>query len=137
MYLLDTNIFSELRKPNPDSGVRRWLTSVANDDIFLSVLVLGELRHGLALKRRKDPTAAAKLAAWIDQVETLHRARILRIDRRVARLWAELGIPDPVPPIDGLLAATALRHNLTLVTRNTRDVARTGARVLNPFDQQL
>lgn len=137
MYLLDTNVFSELRKPNPDAGVRRWLASVANEHLFLSVLVLGELRHGLALKRRKDPTAAAKLAAWIEQVETLHRARILRIDRRVARLWAELGIPDPIPPIDGLLAATALRHDLTLVTRNTRDVARTGARVLNPFDRQL
>lgn len=137
MYLLDTNVFSELRKPNPDAGVRRWLASVANEHLFLSVLVLGELRHGLALKRRKDPTAAAKLAAWIEQVETLHRARILRIDRRVARLWAELGIPDPIPPIDGLLAATALRHDLPLVTRNTRDVARTGARVLNPFDRQL
>ena len=134
MYLLDTNIFSELRKPVPDDGVRRWFESVESDQLFLSVLVLGELRHGLALKRRKDPAAAAKLAAWIDQVETLHRTRILRIDRRVARLWAELGVPDPVPPIDGLLAATALRHDLTVVTRNTRDIARTGARVLNPFD---
>lgn len=134
MYLLDTNIFSELRKPEPNGGVRRWIDAVDNDQLFLSVLVLGELRHGLALKRRKDPTAAAKLAAWIDRVETLHRDRILRIDRRVARLWAELGIPDPVPPIDGLLAATALLHDLTLVTRNTRDVERTGARVLNPFD---
>lgn len=135
MYLLDTNIFSELRKPTPDDGVRRWFEAVESDLLFLSVLVLGELRHGLALKRRKDPAAAAKLAAWIDQIETLHRARILRVDRRVARLWAELGVPDPVPPIDGLLAATALLHDLTLVTRNTRDVARTGARVLNPFER--
>lgn len=134
MYLLDTNIFSELRKPSPDAGVRRWFGSVESDQLFLSVVVLGELRHGLALKRRKDPSAAAKLAAWIDQVETQHRARILRIDRRVVRLWAELGIPDPVPPIDGLLAATALLHDLTLVTRDTRDVMRTGARVLNPFE---
>jgi predicted nucleic acid-binding protein len=135
MFLLDTNIFSELRKPDPDHGVRRWFGSVENAHLFLSVLVLGELRHGLALKRRKDPLAAAQLSAWIDQVETLHGARILRIDRRVARLWAELGVPDPVPPIDGLLAATALLHDLTLVTRNTRDVARTGARVLNPFER--
>lgn len=134
MFLLDTNIFSELRKPVPNEGVRRWIAEVEDDQLFLSVLVLGELRHGLALKRRKDPPAAAKLAAWVDQVETLHRSRILRIDRRVARLWAELGVPDPVPPIEGLLAATALLHDLTLVTRNTRDVARTGARVLNPFE---
>ena len=135
MYLLDTNIFSELRKPIPDEGVRKWFEAVESDHLFLSVLVLGELRHGLALKRRKDTSAAAKLAAWIDQLETLYRARILRIDRRVARRWAELGVPDPVPPIDGLLAATALLHDLTLVTRNTRDVARTGARVLNPFER--
>jgi len=135
MYLLDINIFSELRKPLPDDRVLRWFASVESEHLFLSVLVLGELRHGLALKRRKDPSAAAKLAAWIDQIETAHRARILRIDRRVARLWAELGVPDPVPPIDGLLAATALLHDLTLVTRNTRDVARTGARVLNPFER--
>ncbi|MEY4508819.1 MAG: hypothetical protein RLZZ450_941 [Pseudomonadota bacterium] len=135
MYLVDTNIFSELRKPAPDKGVQRWFEAAESDQLFLSVLVLGELRHGLALKRRRDPSAAAKLAAWVDQVETLHKARILRVDRRVARLWAELGVPDPVPPIDGLLAATALLYDLTLVTRNTRDVARTGARVLNPFEQ--
>ena len=135
MYLLDTNIFSELRKLAPDEGVRDWFATVQSEQLFLSVVVLGELRHGLALKRRTDPSAAAKLAAWIDQVETLHKARILRVDRRVARLWAELGVPDPVPPIDGLLAATALLHDLTLVTRNTRDVVRTGARVLNPFEK--
>jgi predicted nucleic acid-binding protein len=135
MYLLDTNIFSELRKPVPAEGVRRWFESVESEQLFLSVLVLGELRHGVALKRRRDPASATKLAAWVDQVETLHRARILRVDRRVAKLWAELGVPDPVPPIDGLLAATALLHDLTLVTRNTRDVARTGARVLNPFER--
>lgn len=134
MFLLDTNIFSELRRSTPDPGVKRWLESVESGHLFMSVLVLGELRHGLALKRRKDPSAAARLAAWIDQVETLYRARILRVDRRVVRLWAELGVPDPVPPIDGLLAATALLHDLTLVTRNTGDVLRTGVRLLNPFD---
>jgi toxin FitB len=107
---------------------------VESEQLFLSVLVLGELRHGLALKRHRDPAAATKLAAWIDQVETLYGARILRIDRRVARLWAELGVPDPVPPIDGLLAATALLHDLTLVTRNEKDVLRTGVRVHNPFE---
>jgi toxin FitB len=134
MYLLDTNIFSELRKSSPNQGVQRWFASVESEQLFLSVLVLGELRHGLALKRLRDPAAATKLAAWIDQVETLYGARILRIDRRVARLWAELGVPDPVPPIDGLLAATALLHDLTLVTRNEKDVLRTGVRVHNPFE---
>ncbi len=134
MFLPDTNIFSELRKPNPNAGVMRWFQEVADDQLFLSVLVLGELRHGAALKRRRDPASGAHLVAWIDRVEALYRARILRIDRRVARIWAELGVPDPIPPIDALLAATAICHDLTLVTRNTRDVARSGARVLNPFE---
>jgi toxin FitB len=134
MFLPDTNIFSELRKPRPNPGVLRWFASVADEQLFLSVLVLGELRHGAALKRRRDAAATAQLVAWIDRVESLCRSRILRVDRRVARVWAELGAPDPIPPIGGLLAATALCHDLTLVTRNTRDVARTKARVLNPFE---
>lgn len=82
-----------------------------------------------------NPTAAAHLVAWIDKLEALYKSRILRVDRRVTRVWAELGVPDPIPPIAGLLAATTLYHGLTLVTRNTRDVARTGARCLNPFER--
>jgi predicted nucleic acid-binding protein len=134
MFLPDTNIFSELRKPQPNAGVMRWFDAVAEDALYLSVLVLGELRHGAALKRRRDAASGANLVAWIDRVEALYRSRILRVDRRVVRVWAELGVPDPVPPIDGLLAATAISHDLTLVTRNTHDVARTGARILNPFE---
>jgi toxin FitB len=134
MFLPDTNIFSELRKPQPNAGLVRWFEAVADEQLFLSVLVLGELRRGAALKRRRDPSSGAQLIAWVDRVEALHRSRILRIDRRIARVWAELGVPDALPPIDGLLAATAITHDLTLVTRNTRDVARSGARILNPFE---
>ena len=134
-YLLDTNVVSELRKgrrANP--AVLRWFTAVADEDLRLSVLVVGELRQGVEGVRRRDPTSARRLDQWLKKLVQEFEDRILVVDRDTAELWGKLNVPDPLPAIDGLLAATALTHDLTLVTRNGRDVTSTGVRIVNPFD---
>ena len=133
-FMLDTNVLSELRKPSPNVRVVEWLKETPEEALFLSALVIGELRQGVARKRRKDPSSALHLGRWLDRLVERYASRILAVDLRVAELWAELGVPDPLPLFDGLLVATALAHDLTLVTRNVRDVARTGVSLLNPFD---
>jgi predicted nucleic acid-binding protein len=135
-FLLDTNVVSEVRKgARADRRVVRWLDSVDDDELCLSVLVLGELRQGVERLRRRDAASAQRLDRWLDGLAGRYAGRILPIDEPVAQLWGRLNVPDPLPAVDGLMAATALVHDLTLVTRNTRDVARTGARLLNPFVQ--
>jgi toxin FitB len=114
----------------------RWLEEVDDEDLHLSVLVLGELRQGIERLRGRDPAAAARLDRWFGRLSEGYAGRILPVDERVAQLWGRLNVPDPLPAVDGLLAATALVHELTLVTRNTRDVSRTGARVFNPFEHR-
>lgn len=134
-WLLDTIVLSELRKGERGApGVRRWLVDHADDLHFTSVLVLGELRRGVELKRRRDPEAAAHLDAWVTRLELDFRPRILPINAAVAERWGHLNVPDPVPAVDGLIAATALVHDLVVVTRNVKDIARTGARVHDPFE---
>jgi predicted nucleic acid-binding protein len=134
-YLLDTNVISELRKGRrAHASVLRWFTAVADEELRLSVLVVGELRQGAARVRRRDPTSARRLDRWIATLITDFDDRIRVVDREVAELWGKLNVPDPLPAIDGLLAATALIHDLTLVTRNGRDVASTGVRLANPFE---
>ena len=133
-YLLDTNIVSELRKgPAANGGVSKWLVTVSSDDLWLSVLVVGELRHGIELLRRRGPSAATNLDRWMARLMSTYSNRVLPIDTTVADAWGRIGVPDRVPAIDGLLAATALAGDLTLVTRNTRHLESTGARLLNPF----
>ncbi|MEQ1505470.1 MAG: type II toxin-antitoxin system VapC family toxin [Myxococcota bacterium] len=133
-WLLDTNVVSELRKgPRADPGVVRWSTG-RQDDAWLSVLTVGEIRRGIESKRRVDELAARRLDAWLDGLLGAFSARILPVDVRVAEVWGRLNVPDPRPAMDTLIAATALVHGLTLVTRNVRDVVGTGVRVLNPFD---
>ena len=134
-YLLDTNVISELRKGQRASPpVLRWFAAVADEDLRLSVLVVGELRQGAERVRRRDPTSARRLDRWIKTLVQDFAGRILIVDRAVAELWGQLNVPDPLPAIDGLLAATALTHDLTFVTRNGSDVARTGVRIVNPFE---
>ena len=134
-YLLDTNVLSELRKgKRANPRVVAWFEGVADKEVFISVLVLGELRQGVERVRRRDPAAAARLERWLDALATGYADRALPVDDRIADLWGRLSVPDPLPAVDGLLAATALVHNLTLVTRNVRDVEATGAEVFNPFD---
>lgn len=133
-YLLDTNVLSELRKKRCNKGVRRWFESVDDDDLYLSVVVVGEIRRGVELIGRRDPAGAQSLDRWLNGLRRSYAERILAIDLEVAELWGRLSLEEPLAPIDGLLAATALHHRLTLVTRNVVDVARSGADVLNPFE---
>jgi predicted nucleic acid-binding protein len=133
-YLIDTNIISEVRKgARCDPHVSAWYASIADDDLFLSTLVLGEIRKGVELVRPRDAGKAASLESWLRQVEAAFGGRVLGIDNTVSDQWGRISAIRPVPVIDGLLAATALTNGLTLVTRNDRDVAGLGARVLNPF----
>jgi toxin FitB len=133
-YLLDTNVVSELRKggrANP--GVVSWFADVAEEEIFLSVLTIGEIRRGVESVRRRDPDSAAALDSWLARLSDAHRDRIVPVDRRIAEEWGRMNVPDPLSVVDGLLAATASILGLTLVTRNTADVQGTGVELLDPF----
>jgi predicted nucleic acid-binding protein len=132
-YLLDTNVISETRKSRADSGVIAFLSAAETAGLFLSVLTLGELRKGVAAKYRSDPGAADQLGAWVDGIETIFADRVLPIDAAIARRWGELSANRSVPVIDTLIAATAISHGLTLVTRNVRDVESTGVPLVNPW----
>jgi predicted nucleic acid-binding protein len=134
-YLLDTNFISETRKPRPDPGVLAFLKSNDPDSAFISVLTLGELRKGVAAKRLRDPDAAARLAAWVDGLELSFADRILGIDTAAARLWGEWSVERPRPVVDTLLAATAVLNDLTLVTRNPRDVRGIPVKFLDPWTE--
>ncbi|MFL6263832.1 MAG: type II toxin-antitoxin system VapC family toxin [Thermoanaerobaculia bacterium] len=133
-YLVDTNVISELRKGrrcNP--GVASWFAGVSSGDIYLSVLTLGEIRKGIENIRRRDKPAAEVLEAWFQELGDSLADRILPVDQAIAEQWGRFNVPDPLPVLDSLLAATALVHGLTLVTRNLKDVERTGVDCLNPF----
>lgn len=134
-FLLDTNILSELRKRDRcHPGVSRWYGGLAEKDIFLSVLTVGEIRRGIESVRRRDPQAGRSLDDWLGLLASAHADRILPVSAEIAEEWGRLNVPDPLPVVDGLLAATARVHSLTLVTRNVADVSRTGASLLNPFE---
>jgi toxin FitB len=133
-FLLDTNVISEIRKRDrAHPNVIHWVKRAPAEDIGTSVLVLAEIRHGIELRRRRDPVQAGSLDRWFLQMRIGLGARVLPVDESVAEAWALMGIPDPLPLIDGLLAATAKVHGLTLVTRNVADIAATGVPLLNPF----
>lgn len=135
-FLVDTNIISEIRRgARANAGVTRWWSSIGDEDVYLSVLVLGELRQGVERLRARDPASAERLDRWLQQLGESYHEHVLAVDEPVAELWGRLNVPNPLPAVDGLLAATALVHDLTLVTRNTRDVARTGVHLLNPFSR--
>jgi len=132
-WLVDTNVLSELRKGDrANAGIRAWFDAARETELFTSVLVLGEVRRGIESIRRRDVASALALEQWLARLTTGFADRVLPIDHRVADRWGALNVPDPVPTVDGLLAATALVHDLVLVTRNTRDVARTGVSLLDP-----
>jgi predicted nucleic acid-binding protein len=134
-YLLDTNVISELRKgKRAERSVAEWFDGLADREIFLSVLTIGEIRRGVESVRRRDPDSAAALDSWLSRLTEAHRDRILQVDRAIAEEWGRMDVPDPLPVVDGLLAATARIVGLTLVTRNVADVESTGVELLNPFD---
>ena len=133
-YLLDSNIVSELRKrERADAGVRQWFAGVDDSELFLSVLTVGELRRGIESIHRRDRARALVLNRWFHALVTQYEARILLVDQKVAEAWGRMNTLPTFPAIDSLLAATAHVHGLTFVTRNTKDVARTGVPYLNPF----
>lgn len=132
-YLLDTNVLSETRRKLADERVIGFLSSAEPSVLFLSVLTLGELRKGVALKGRSDPSAAKALGSWVDGLEYSFADRILGVDAATAKLWGELSARRPRSVVDTLLAATAVVHGLTLVTRNTADVLDTGVTLLDPW----
>lgn len=137
-YLLDTNVVSELRKVRAgraDTRVAAWADSVDAADLHLSVISLQELEIGVLLAERRDPVQGAVLRAWLDRhVVPAFAGRIVAVDAAVARRSALLHVPDPRPLRDALIAATALVHGMTVVTRNTADFAPTGAPILDPWN---
>jgi hypothetical protein len=132
-FLLDTNVVSEVRKANGSVAVRKWFASVAPEQLFLSALVVGEIRQGIERLRRRDPEQAAVFQGWLATLQTDYADRLLPITPEITEEWGQLNVPDPLPVVDGLMAATAKVHGLTLVTRNTTGVARTGVPLHNPF----
>jgi predicted nucleic acid-binding protein len=134
-FLIDTNIISKLRKGDrADPAVATWWNGVDEDDLWLSPLVLGEIRKGVELVRQRDPGKAEALEAWLADVNSHFGNRVLPIDTAVAEQWGKMNAIRPVPVIDALLAATAKANGLILVTRNVADVAGLGVDVLNPFE---
>jgi predicted nucleic acid-binding protein len=132
-YLLNTNVISETRKTRADRSVFAFLNTADADSLFLNVLTLGELRKGVQAKRRTDVVTADRLGAWIDDIEITFADRVLPVDAATARRWGELSATRSLPVIDTLIAATAIGHDLTLITRNTRDVELTGVRFIDPW----
>jgi toxin FitB len=133
-FLLDTNVVSEIRKrERAHPNVAKWVARTPVKEIGTSVVVLAEIRRGIELRRRKDPAQAEGFDRWFAQMRTRLGDRVLPIDEPIAEAWALLSVPDPLPLIDGLLAATAKVHGLTLVTRNIADVARIGISAFDPF----
>ena len=133
-YLLDSHIVSELRKrEHANVGVRQWFAGVDDAELFLSVLTVGEIRRGIESIHRRDRARALALNRWFHALVTEYEPRILLVDQKVAEEWGRMNAVATLPAIDSLLAATAHVHGLTLVTRNTKDVTRTGVPYLNPF----
>jgi len=132
-FLLDTCVLSETRKRRPDAGVVQFLSSADAAQLYLSVLTVGEMRKGIAKKRLTDAEAADQIAAWASRIETDFTDRILSADIAVARLWGDLSAKARTPVIDTLIAATALVHGLTVVTRHVKDFVASGAPLLNPW----
>jgi predicted nucleic acid-binding protein len=133
MYLVDTNVVSEIRRGN--SQAITWLRSVDPSTIYLSVITLGEIMRGIALKRKSDPRTATHLEEWLRKLRHDHRNRILPITDQIAVEWGRIAAQRPRGDADGLIAATAIVHDLIVVTRNIGDFDDTGALIVNPWDQ--
>ncbi len=132
MYLLDTNVVSELRRRRPNPSVVAWLKSIPDENLHLSAATIGELQAGVEITRDQDPRKAAEIEAWIEQVAATYN--VLAMDARAFRCWAKLmhHRSDDLME-DAMIAATAEIHNLMIVTRNVRDFERLGVHTLNPF----
>jgi toxin FitB len=133
-FLVDTNVVSELRKgARANPRVAAWFADLAEEEVYLSVLTVGEIRNGIERIRRRDRRAATALDRWLRTLVRDYEDRLLPVDRAVAEQWGRLNVPDRLPVINGLLAATAAVHGLVLATRNVKDLERTGVPLLDPF----
>jgi toxin FitB len=133
-YLLDTNILSETRKRKAATGVTDWIAATPPELLHVSVLTLGEIEHGIMrIRGRGDHEQAVGLERWLREVELGFADRILPVTLPVASAWGRQQHSQPLPVVDGLIAATAKVNGLTVVTRNARDFERSGVQVLNPF----
>ena len=135
MFLVDTATLSELRKRQRDPSVVAWFERQRAADIFLSVISIGEIERGIARQRAGDPDFAGVLASWLDRVLTLYSDRIVPFDLAAARRWGVLRAALGSDSADLMIAATALEHGFTVVTRNVSEFEPTGAAILNPFDR--
>ena len=137
MYLVDTNVISEMRKrKSANRGVQSFFRHAIQDNtaLFISVITIGELRRGVELIRyRGDELQAAQLESWLETLLVQYGENILDINPDVAQLWGRLRVPHHENALDKQLAATALIYDLTIATRNQKDFSKTGARILNPF----
>jgi len=135
MYLIDTNIISEVGKGRRcDPRVAEWYRQVRDDDLFLSVLVIGEIRQGIERLKLRSARRAHTLEQWLEELLRSFGERVLPVDEKVAQNWGRLNARDTFPVVDSLLAATAQAHGLIFVTRNLKDIQRSGVRCVNPFE---
>jgi predicted nucleic acid-binding protein len=131
MYLVDTNVVSEARRDSRQATA--WLRSVRPDAVYLSALTLGEIMRGVAMKRKSDLKIAARLAEWLERLRRDHANRILPVTDRIALEWGRIAALRSRGDVDGLIAATAIVHDLILVTRNASDFTDTGVSLVNPW----
>lgn len=132
-YLLDTNVLSETRKARMNPNVAGFLAQLDSLSLYVSTLTIGEFQRGIEIKRRDDPEAAERIAEWVAQAERNFADRILPVDERVAKLWGVLSADRSRPVVDTLIAATAIVHDLVLITRNLKDVRGIDVMVVDPW----
>jgi len=134
MYILDTNVISAVRRPDRAPRVEAWLRGKAEQDLFLSVVTLGEIERGIRQQDARDPVFARDLRAWLDRTMLLFSDRLLAFEAEDARIWGRLSSEIGHAGADLMIAATALHHGAVVVTGNVSDFAPTGAAIENPFD---
>lgn len=133
MFVLDTNILSELRRARPHGAVLAWVGAVSIEDLRIAAITVGEIQIGIEKTRQNDPGKAVEIESWLDDI--LHRMTVISLDADIFRIWARLmHRRDPALSEDAMIAAAALRHGLTVATRNIRDFAGFGVKLVNPFD---